>query len=99
MTFEDVIDAIPHDKLDLTGREENLIDIPPHRPEIAVWAGVGPSEPAHVVLRVGPLWGQPHRFVDLLPSEARRLAKTLTDMARVIDELSELHAEGGDDVA
>jgi hypothetical protein len=75
---------ITHRRLDLT--LDPLTEDSPHRPQLSVWAEEADA-PAEwtVSLAIGALFAQPHRYVDLSPSEARKLAEVLCRVADDID--------------
>lgn len=80
------IDQIQHRKLLLT--DDPRTEERPHRPELRIWAEDEGDEPG-VVFSMGPLFGQPQRFVELLPAEARALAVLLKQVADDIDSVCE----------
>ena len=86
-SLEKRIANIRRKQMDLSGDMENSFECDPHRPPISIMAdGAGTAEsPACVSLCISALWGQHSRYVDLLPAEARTLAKLLTDMADAIE--------------
>lgn len=63
----------------------------PCRPDLSVWFNTDndDDEVPCVTLAVAELWGQPERFVDLAPGEARQLAKALLLMADRVEAATE----------
>lgn len=85
MSLEEMLDDIPHRSLDLPGDGTDPLEHDPHRPELKVWASAD-EDMAHVTFSLSALWGQPLRFVDMTPSEARKLAALLTDAAMAVEK-------------
>lgn len=77
--LEDRIGDIRHQHMKLDGEH--------NRPDFGVWAEVADvdSETVHVVVSIGPLFGEQRRFVEFTPTEARKMARLLTDAADAID--------------
>lgn len=78
--FKEKLDVIPHRALSLDGDGDHEV----HRPDITLWASLD-DDVAHVTMAIASLWGQPIRFVDFTPEEARHFAKLLSDTADAVD--------------
>ena len=90
-TLEEKLDEIRRLKLDLTDKDCEPEQLAPHRPGISIWATKDGDDPAHVAVSSGALWGQPVRFLELSPSEARILANHLRNMADALADVLENH--------
>jgi hypothetical protein len=82
--IEERLDEIRHVHIDLEPATTSVLEADPQRPELQLWADVQDDVPM-VVLMVGPMFGQQHRFISLLPVEARALGEALLDMARRVE--------------
>ena len=71
--------------LDLTDGKQESPGGDPHRPRISVWIDENEGEP-RLTMSIDALWGQPQRFVELRPPEARKLARHLNELAGLKDE-------------
>jgi hypothetical protein len=89
-TTEEKLNAVRRRRLDLSNPDvcESPIENDPHRPELAVFAGLDEDggQP-HITLGIMGLWGQPTRFVDLHLDEARQLARLLMETAALVDHI------------
>lgn len=89
-SLSDKMEEVKHRKLDLYEGDDPP-EASPHRPDLSVWAECEIGDPPHVALGIGALWGQPQRFVDLTPGEAKRLATALLHIANTIEEIVDNH--------
>jgi hypothetical protein len=86
MDVKATIDDIQRRKLDLRD-SENLLDNSPHRPEVRIWADQDEEDHPYVSVAIGALFGQPLRFLELAPDEARSLARLLNQVADDINAI------------
>lgn len=99
ITLEDRMDEIKHRRLNL--RPDGAVDgteANPHRPEIGVWGGLSAYDQttgADVAVSIGALWGQPIRFIEMTPEEARALARDLIIVAGQVSACRRVDQAGG----
>jgi len=76
---QEIFDAVSHKHIHLGKPDIN-------RPRLSVWPAADEDRPPAVItMALGPLMGQQGRYVDLMPDEARHLARILIETADLID--------------
>jgi hypothetical protein len=82
LDYTDYLNSIPHRHLNLNVDSEGVCN----RPRITLWPAANEDlAPAVVTMGLDPEIGQPRRYIDLTPAEARTLAQHLLTLAAIIE--------------